>query len=152
MKTRVRSVILEKSRISFRQGHGSETEFSIFLYKFVQHRSLIKLLNPLRFWRRTRGDICNPKSTPRYQRYGLPSSLIRRVADSAYSWWKIAVHALSNSYQLRRFYKRELFSYVNYLILIKLFIIFSAAVITQYLHNFIFSTFYIPWMLMYTVQ
>ncbi len=27
---------------------------------------------------------------------------------------------------------------------------FSAAFITQYLHNFMFSTLYIPWMLMYS--
>ncbi len=59
------------------KGHGNEADFLGFLQKLVSHRSLTLPFEPFRFWLRIRGDIRNPKTTPR-----LSKSASRRLSDS----------------------------------------------------------------------
>ncbi len=55
------------------KGHGNETD---------GHGSLAQLLKPLRWWLQICSDIHHGKSTPRYQRYGDPSTLRIRYGKS----------------------------------------------------------------------
>ncbi len=60
------------------KGHGNEADFLEFLQKLGPHRSLTVTFEPFRFWLRIRGDVRNPKTTPR-----LSGSGSRRLSDSA---------------------------------------------------------------------
>ncbi len=63
------------------KGHGNDTDFS--LYKSIWQRSLTRLLKPLGFWLRLRGDIGNQKSPPCC--YQLCVSLIRESLAELFS-------------------------------------------------------------------
>ena len=67
----------------------NETNFSIFLYISVQHRSLTLLIKFFEIRIRTHGDIHIRKSTPRYQRYGESSTL--RIADTESCWLPVSL-------------------------------------------------------------